>query len=124
MKYEAPDSERLEELFHALSELDAAGRKEFLDANCSDDPVLRDALEKLLHADEEATETALLSTSALHLEARDLAGGRSYTGSCGSLPNTLAPGLGRNGNRLSRRSRRRTVPHESRGQDDRLRLAG
>jgi eukaryotic-like serine/threonine-protein kinase len=75
MKYEAPDSERLEELFHALSELDASGRKEFLDANCADDPALRDALEKLLHADEEAAETALLSTSALHLEARELAGG-------------------------------------------------
>ena len=35
MKYEAPDFERLEELFHASSELDAAARKEFLDANCS-----------------------------------------------------------------------------------------
>ena len=62
MKYEAPDFERLEELFHALSELDAAARKEFLDANCSADPALRAALEKLLNADEKATETALLNT--------------------------------------------------------------
>src|SRR5271165_5254411 len=74
MRYEAPDSDRLEELFHALSELDAAGRKQFLDANCSADPLLRDALEKLLNADQEATKTTLLNTPALHLEARDLAG--------------------------------------------------
>lgn len=72
MKYEAPKSERLEELFHALSELDAAGRKEFLAANCSTDPVLRDALEKLLNADQES-KTALLNTPALQMEARDLA---------------------------------------------------
>ena len=75
MKYEAHNSERLEELFHALSELDAAGRKEFLEANCSADPELRDALERLLNADEEATKTTLLSTPALHLEARELASG-------------------------------------------------
>jgi len=71
MKYEAPRSERLEELFHALSELDAAGRKEFLEANCSADPVLRDALEKLLNADQSTT--ASLNTPALQMEARDLA---------------------------------------------------
>lgn len=75
MKYEAPDSARLEELFHTLSELDAAERKEFIEANCSADPVLRVALERLLTADDEATKMALLNTAALHLEARDLASG-------------------------------------------------
>ncbi len=74
MKYEAPKSDRLEELFHALSELDTAGRKEFLEANCSADPVLRDALEKLLKADQES-KTALLNTPALQMEARNLAYG-------------------------------------------------
>lgn len=49
MKNDAPDFERLEELFHASSELNAAARKEFLDTNCSSDPALREALEKLLN---------------------------------------------------------------------------
>jgi eukaryotic-like serine/threonine-protein kinase len=73
MSYEAPDPQRLEELFHAVSELDEDQRREYLAAHCTDDEALRDAVETLLEAGREADSQELLNAPALQVEARNLA---------------------------------------------------
>jgi tetratricopeptide (TPR) repeat protein len=73
MSYEAHDPQRLEELFHAVSELDEDRRSEYLAAHCAGDEALRDAVENLLEAGREADAQELLNAPALHVEARNLA---------------------------------------------------
>jgi len=73
MSYEALDPQRLEELFHAVSELDEAQRAEYLAVHCAGDQALREAVENLLEAGCQADAQELLNAPAMHVEALNLA---------------------------------------------------
>ena len=55
---------RLEELFRRALELPREERSDFLDASCGDEPVLKNELEELLRADDEAEKASFLERGA------------------------------------------------------------
>jgi eukaryotic-like serine/threonine-protein kinase len=63
--------QRIEQLYHAALERDAAQRTSFLVEACADDAALRREVEVLLAANDQASE--FLATPALELEAKNLA---------------------------------------------------